>query len=217
MKKGNAVKLAVTSIACLLPICLSFAIYSDLPDQLVMQWNFEGGSNWYAPKAVAAFALPLFFMALNIINLVVNNYHRRESVSKAMQILIAWFIPIISLIFVPLILLANLGVELPIKMIVFIPVGIVFIVTGNYLTKTRQNGIVGIRISWTLNNTENWNKTHWLARVLWIIGGLLFIVTAFLPLKNTVGIIVTLAILLMMIVVPIFYSFILHKKRVTHD
>jgi uncharacterized membrane protein len=183
-----------------------------------MQWNFEGNPNWYAPKAVTAFALPFFFMMLNIIvNLVVNNYHRRESISKAMQILIVCFIPVISLTVVPLMLLANLGVELPIKMIVFIPVGIVFIVTGNYLPKTRQNDIVGIRIPWTLNNTENWNKTHRLAWVLWIIGGLLFIVTAFLPLKNTVGIIVTLATLSMMIVVPIFYSFILHKRGVTHD
>jgi uncharacterized membrane protein len=178
-----------------------------------MQWNLEGNPNWYAPKVVAAFVLPLFFMVLNIVvNLVVYNYPERGNISKAMQVFIGWLIPIVSLIITPLILLVNLGVALPIKMIVLILLGIVFIFVGNDLPKNKQNAMAGIRISWTFNNTENWNKTHRLAGVLWIIGGLLFIVTAFLPLKNIVGIIIILAILSITIIVPILYSFILHKK-----
>ncbi|MDR3012368.1 MAG: SdpI family protein [Chitinispirillales bacterium] len=213
MKKNNVVKLAITSFVCLLPICLAFVLYNNLPDRFVMQWSIEGSPNWYAPKAVAVFALPLFFMILNIIlNLVVCYYPKRESVSKAMLALIVWLSPVLSLIIVPLMLLANLGVNLPIKMIVFTLVGIVFIFIGNYLPKSRQNVIAGIRIPWTLNNTENWNKTHRFAGPLWIIGGLLFIITAFLPLKNTAGIIIIMTILSMTIIVPVLYSFILHKK-----
>jgi len=35
-----------------------------------MQWNFVGNPNWYAPKLVAAFVMPLFFMeALNAENI----------------------------------------------------------------------------------------------------------------------------------------------------
>jgi len=213
MEKNNIVGLIVTSIVCLLPICLSFAVYGDLPEQLVMQWNLEGNPNWYAPKAIGAFGLPLFLLGLNIIiNLVVYRYPKRENISKAMQIFMNWLIPILSLAIVPLFLLINLGSELPIKMIVFILVGIVFIFIGNYLPKNRQNVIAGIRISWTLNNNENWNKTHRLAGFLWIIGGILFIIIAFLPLNNIVGIIIILTILLVTIIVPIIYSFTLHKR-----
>jgi uncharacterized membrane protein len=215
MEKNNIVKLIITSIVCLLPICMAFAVYNDLPEQLIMQWSLDGSPNWYAPKAVAAFVLPLFFMILNIIiNLVVYHYPKRVNISKAMQIFINWFIPVLSLIISPLMLLANLDVDLPIKMIVFLLVGIVFIFIGNYLPKNRQNILAGIRISWTLNNTENWNKTHRLAGFLWIIGGMLFIVTAFLPLENIVGIIIIFAILLITVIVPILYSYILHKKGV---
>jgi len=217
MEKNNIVVLIVTSILCLLPICLSFAVYDDLPGQLVMQWNLEGNPNWYAPKAIGAFGLPLFLLGLNIIiNLVVYRYPKMENISKAMQIFVSWFIPILSLAIVPLFLLINLGSELPIKMIVFILAGIVFIFIGNYLPKNRQNVIVGIRIPWTLNNNENWNKTHRLAGFLFIIGGMLFIIIAFLSLKNIFGIIIIFTILLITIIVPIIYSFILHKKEETN-
>jgi uncharacterized membrane protein len=213
MEKNNIVRLAVTSIVSLLPVCLSFVVFNDLPDQLVMQWSLDGSPNWYAPKTVVVFAFPLFFLILNIVlNLAVSFYPKRESVSKVMQLFIPWLSPVFSLIIIPLFLLANLNVALPIKMIVFIFVGIVFIFIGNYLPKSRQNTIAGIRISWTLNNTENWNKTHRLAGFLWIIGGLLFIVTAFLPLENIVGIITIFTIIFMTIIVPILYSFIYHKR-----
>jgi uncharacterized membrane protein len=179
-----------------------------------MQWSFEESPNWYAPKAVGAFGLPLFLMVLNIVvNILAYSLPKRENVSKAMQIFILWFVPILSLVIVPLSLLMNLGANLPIKMIVFILLGIVFVFIGNYLPKNRQNIIAGIRISWTLNNIENWNKTHRLAGIIWIIGGMLFIITAFLPLNDIVGIIIILTLLFIMIIVPILYSFILHKKE----
>ncbi|MDR3012370.1 MAG: SdpI family protein [Chitinispirillales bacterium] len=216
MKKNNVVKLAVTSIVCLLPICLAFVLYNDLPDQLIMQWNIEGGPSWYAPKAIAAFALPLFFVILNIIvNLAVYYSPKRKNIPKTMLVFIGWLIPVISLIIVPSMLLANLGVGLPIKMIAFIFVGITFAFIGNELPKNKPNAIAGIKTPWTLNNAENWNKTHRLAGILWIIGGMLFIVTAFMPLENIAGTIIIFSILLIMIIIaPILYSFILYKKGV---
>lgn len=41
--------------------------------------------------------------------------------------------------------------------------GVVMIVIGNYLPKTHRNYIIGIRLPWTLENDENWRKTHRLA------------------------------------------------------
>ena len=214
MEKNNIVRLIIASIVCLLPICLSFIVYNDLPEQFVMQWNIEGNPNWHAPKAVGAFGFPLFFMVFNVAtNLLAYYFPTREKVSKAMQVFMIWFIPVLSLVIVPLVLLQNLNAGLPIKMIVFILVGVIFVFIGNYLPKNRQNIIAGIRIKWTLNNAENWNKTHRLAGFLWIIGGLLFIIAAFLPLENSAGIIIILTILIITVIVPILYSFFLYKKE----
>ena len=215
MEKNKKLILILTSIGCLLPVCLSIAVYNDLPEQVAMQWNFEGNPNWYAHKAIGAFGLPFFLMIVNIITNISMFYKdpKRENISKVMQTFLAWSVPILSLIIMPLFLFKNLGVNVPIKMIVLGLVGILLIFIGNYMPKNRQNNIVGIRMLWTLKNSENWNKTHRLAGVLWIICGMLFLVTAFLPLHNIAGIITILIILLIMITVPIVYSFILHKKE----
>jgi len=213
MNKNNLVILIVTSIICLLPICLAIAVYDDLPEKVVMQWNFVQNPNWYAHKAVAAFGMPVFFMVINIfVNFFMLTDPKRENASKAIRIFTQWFISFLSLILVPLQLLMNLGADIPLLMIILVLIGILSIFMGNYLPKNRQNYSIGIKVPWTLNDPENWNKTHRLAGIIWIIGGILFIITAFLPLENITGIIVICSIISMLVIVPIIYSYCLYKK-----
>jgi len=183
-----------------------------------MQWNFEGKPNWYANKAIGAFGLPGFFMVVNIITNIFFLYKstKRKNMSKAMQIFTMWLMPFISLIIMPLFLFKNLGLDVPIKMIVLGLVGILLIFIGSYMPKIGQNNFIGIKIMWTLKDNENWDKTHKLAGVLWIVCGMLLLITAFLPLENIIGIIIIISILLVMITLPVIYSFILHKKSKTY-
>jgi membrane protein YdbS with pleckstrin-like domain len=77
-----------------------------------MQWGIAGSPNWYAPKVVAAFGIPLFFTLLNIvINLTIYYFPKQKNISKVMQKFVPWLIPVLSLIIVPLILFLNLGVK----------------------------------------------------------------------------------------------------------
>ena len=89
--------------------------------------------------------------------------------------------------------------------------GILFVVMGNYIPKVVRNRTFGIKISWTMNNEENWNKTHRLAGKLWVAGGIVMIAGAFLPMKWAIG--VFLVLLLTMIVVPFAYSFGIYRKH----
>ena len=50
--------------------------------------------------------------------------------------------------------------EINVGIIVSILIGILFVILGNYMPKLQQNFTVGIRVPWTLNSTENWNRTH---------------------------------------------------------
>ena len=52
----------------------------------------------------------------------------------------------------------NSGVY--IGVIVNIMVGIMFIILGNYVHKVKQNYTVGMKLPWTLNSEENWNRTN---------------------------------------------------------
>ncbi|MEM5518627.1 SdpI family protein [Henriciella sp. AS95] len=57
--------------------------------------------------------------------------------------------------------------------------GLLFIVIGNYLPKTRKTFFLGIRTPWTLTSDYTWEKTHRLVGPLYILAGLAGIVIAF--------------------------------------
>lgn len=57
--------------------------------------------------------------------------------------------------------------------------GIMFIILGNYLPKTRQNWFLGIRTPWTLSSEYTWEKTHRLAGRLFFAVGFVCLFAAF--------------------------------------
>ena len=212
-KKNNLILLLVSSIICLLPIVLSLAVYKDLPEQVAMQWNLEGDPNWYAHKSIAAFGMPLFFLLIHIVVIIaLNKDPKRANQSKAIRLFAIWISPILSLTIVPILLFSALGFDIPILIIIMVLVGIFFIFLGNYMNKNKQNYTAGIRIPWTLNDPDNWNKTHRMAGFLWVIGGIIFIIVPFLPLDSSFQLIIIFSIIALLTLMPIFYSYSLYKK-----
>ena len=87
--------------------------------------------------------------------------------------------------------------------------GLLFIIVGNYLPKSRQNYTVGIRVPWTLADEENWNRTHRMAGFLWVLCGILLLVCALCRVRNPVLI---FGLLFVITIIPIVYSYLLYKK-----
>jgi len=214
MEKINKFILVLTSFICLLPVVLALIIYDDLPDQIVMQWNLEGNPNWYAPKAVAAFGLPVFFLILNILTFIFKYKDPRfENASKPMRIITEWITPVLSVIIVPILLFMALEVNIPVPLIALILAGVIFIIFGYYMSKIKQNFIIGIKLPWTLRDSDNWDKTHKMAGILWIFCGIMLIILAFLPFKNSIKLIILGAILAVIIIPPVLYSFLLSLRK----
>jgi len=215
-KKSNLVVMALSSVVCLLPLILALAVYEDLPAQVAIHWDFAGNPDNFAPKAAAAFGLPFIFMALNIIlKLFLYNDPKIENTSKPMRTIVEWLIPFTSLTLVPVTLFIAMGAKIPVVIIVMVFTGIIFIVCGNYLPKSRQNYTVGIKLPWTLNDPDNWNKTHRMAGPLWIFGGMAIIIVSFLPLKSILqSVLIILALITLITAVPVLYSFSLYRRNV---
>jgi uncharacterized membrane protein len=74
-----------------------------------------------------------------------------------------------------LVLLAASGVDVPMNESIFAMLGVMFMVIGNYLGKTRKNFFLGIRTPWTLASDEVWGRTHRLAGRLFIVLGLIML------------------------------------------
>ena len=76
----------------------------------------------------------------------------------------------------------------------------------------KPNYFIGIRTPWTLENEETWRKTHKLGGKLWLIGGLLTILLAFVAKSNSFLAISFGTITAIETLVPIIYSYVEFKK-----
>jgi uncharacterized membrane protein len=76
------------------------------------------------------------------------------------------------------------------------------------LPKCKQSHTIGIKLPWTLESEENWNKTHRFAGKLWVVCGLLVLALSFWG-----NIYVMLGITLLMVFVPTIYSYIIYRKN----
>ena len=208
--KENRKTMILTCLLCLLPMALGLYFYKDLPDQMPIHWNAAGEVDGYAPKALAVFGFPVFFSALELLMFfVILNDPKKQNQSNIMRQLGFWSLPVIGIIVYTATIFAGLGYDLPMETIAMLLVGVIFVVVGNYMPKAKQNYTIGIKLPWTLDDTENWNKTHRLAGFLWVIGGIVFLVGAFLP----GGAILTIGVVMVMALVPTIYSYLLYRKK----
>ena len=208
--KENRTTMILTCLLCLLPMALGLYFYKELPDQMPIHWNAAGAVDGYAPKALAVFGFPVFFAALEVLMFfVILNDPKKQNQSHIMRQLGFWSLPAIEIVVYTATIFSGLGYDLSITTIAMLLVGVMFIVVGNYMPKAKQNYTIGIKLPWTLDDTENWNKTHRLAGFLWVIGGIVFLVGAFLP----GGAVLTLATALVMVLVPTGYSYMLYCKK----
>ncbi|MFB4329649.1 SdpI family protein [Paenibacillus sp. CR_12] len=212
MRKKNSSMLVLTTLICLLPIILSMTLYSQLPEQVAVHWNAAGNPDNYVPKAVAAFVLPLITAVINVIvNVGLNNDPKKMNAAPVLRTMGLWLIPALSFILMPITLFKAMGAELPIQTIAPALVGMLLVITGNYLPKSKQNYTVGIKLPWTLNSQDNWNKTHRFAGYLWMAGGAFMILTAFLKVNLAIAIV---PVIILIAAAPAIYSFSLFKKGV---
>jgi uncharacterized membrane protein len=77
------------------------------------------------------------------------------------------------------------------------------------MPKCRQSYTIGIKLPWTLNSEENWNKTHRAAGVVWVLAGIVTIIAGFF---NIIPLMI--AALAVSAIFPVIYSFTLYKKGI---
>ena len=200
----------ITSLVILISIIAGVILWDKLPEQIPMHWNGAGEVDGWSSKPFAVFAMPLILLALHWLCLCITlNDPKNEKRSGKMINLVFWMIPLLSIMLSVLTYCTAMGKDMQVGAIVYVSLGALFVFIGNYLPKCHQNYTIGIKIPWTLHSEENWNKTHRLAGWLWVFGGIAIIIAGFIGIWQIV-----LAVALIMAIVPIIYSYILHRKGV---
>ena len=100
---------------------------------------------------------------------------------------------------------ASLGYAVDMSLAFRVLMPAFFIVLGNQMGRIRFNYFVGIRVPWTLDNEEVWNRTHRLAGKLWVTGGVISL--GFLLLPPLPGTIAMAAVMGLATLVSVVYSF----------
>jgi uncharacterized membrane protein len=95
---------------------------------------------------------------------------------------------------------------------VFIAMGLLLALLGNNMHNIKPNYFAGIRLPWTLENEENWRKTHQFAGRLWFFGGLIFAILVFLLNDKWAGYIGA-ALLAVLVIIPVIYSYNLYRYQ----
>ncbi|WP_158588781.1 SdpI family protein [Butyrivibrio sp. X503] len=207
--KENKKTLIITSMVCLIPVIVGIILYPSLPEQLTTHWDISGKPNGYESKLVGAIVFPAVMLLVNIsLPLLMRLDPKYENMSPKLKTVVFWSIPLVSLICSSATLASGFEIETYVQVVTPLSVGLLFVFIGNYLPKTKQSYMMGIKLPWTLDNEENWNKTHRLAGFIWVVGGLLIMISSFFKWR----IYVMLPVFVAMILVPSTYSYLIYRK-----
>jgi uncharacterized membrane protein len=205
-------ELPIVGIVLMPFIYLAF-IWNILPAKVPTHWNYKGEIDHCGDKyslVVMLFMLPvLMYLLLTIIPkidpkkriaLMGGKLYQIKFVLVLFMSLLAMFIIFIS---------KNQTFSSPI--FVYILIGTLFMVFGNYFKVIQPNYFIGIRTPWTLENNEVWKITHVFAGKLWFIGGLLIVLVSFIFEAKLFSIVLAVMVL-SLVIVPVVYSYIQFKK-----
>ena len=207
----NKKTLIATTLVCLLPLLAGALVYSRLPEQVATHFDLQGNPDGWSSRPFAVFGLPGILLAVNLlIPFALQADPKHKNMSGALVNIVIWTVPVVSLLCSGLTLGRALGYDLRIEMVLPVFMGVLFILIGNYLPKTKQSYTMGIKLPWTLASEENWNRTHRLAGFLWVIGGAFFIVMSFIGWS----LIAFLIPITLMVLIPTVYSYLLYRKGI---
>ena len=208
MIKKNLKVLILTTVVMLLPILAGLILWNQLPEQMPTHWNAAGEIDGWSSKPFAVFVLPLIMVAAQWLCMLGTAADpKKNNHSEKVLHLILWIVPALSVVLHAVTYATALGYAVPIEVVMPVLIGLIFTIIGNYMPKCKQNYTIGIKIPWTLDKEENWNRTHRFAGWLWTFCGIAIMCTGFFG-----GFWVFLPITFLMVLAPIIYSYVLHKK-----
>jgi len=210
MIKKNWKILLITSIAILLPIVAGLILWNKLPQQVPFHWNATGDVDGWAGKPFAVFGMPAIMLGFHWLCVLATSADpKKTGHTPKMVSLVLWIIPVLNALLSAMVYAVALGQSIRVEIVMPVIMGLLLTIVGNYLPKCKQNYTIGIKIPWTLNSEENWNKTHRFAGWVWTFGGLGIMVTGFFGIFW-----IPLSLLLPMVLLPMIYSYILHRKGI---
>ncbi|MED1918800.1 SdpI family protein [Bacillus thuringiensis] len=188
-------------------VVLGVICYPSMPDQMVIHWGPNGEPNGFAPKFVGVSFIPVVMLFIFVAVRSQKQYYQKFQSSHDT---ILNTLMIVLLVIHSVIIAYGYGYMLNIGIFVTLILGILFVTIGNFMPRFRHNYLIGIRTPWSLASEEVWKNTHLLSSRVFFIGGILIMLTSFLP--TTIHYVLMLIIVLVTILISFGSSHYYYKR-----
>ena len=200
------------------PLIYLAIVWKSLPEKVAMHFNLKGEADRLGSRNELITTIIIMTVVNMIVYLLLTNIWRIDPKKNAAEnrnrIATIGFatVVLLSAVMCMIIYSASRGNISFSAGLIFSGVGLFFAILGNYLPNMKPNYFAGFRLPWTLENEDNWRKTHQLAGKLWFAGGL-FLAAICLFLPSTIAIIVFFTIMVTITLIPWVYSYQLFRKQ----
>ncbi|MEI7831385.1 MAG: SdpI family protein [Prolixibacteraceae bacterium] len=208
MKREKLIQELVLVLLAVLPVLYLFMNWNLLPESIPIHFDLKGNPNGYGSRwTYVVMPVGLYFLMLVLpkIDPRKANYDVFEGSYYKLRLILGIFFGMITLSVIWGIVNNSSSIQKFMPLFMFF----LFMLIGNYLGNIRPNYFVGIKVPWTLNNDEVWTRTHKMAGKLWFWGSLVGMALYFVVDKMEF---VFIPLLVILVVVPIVYSYVIYKK-----
>lgn len=208
------IKELVILLLVAIPLLYLGNIWDNLPQEVPLHWNSSGEIDRIGDKIELLWINLLLNIPVYIVLLVVPIIDPKKKIkfnSKGyfqIRLLLQFFMAALSVFIIHATLIENLGSP----NLLFVLIGLLFMGLGFIFNSIKSNYFIGIRTPWTLEDSENWKKTHHLAAKVWKLGGALIVLSSIVFTKESYFV-VFINLTLLMAFIPIIYSFWYFKQK----
>ena len=203
-----------------LPLIITLISLNYLPDLIPAHYGFNGEVTRWGSK-YESLILPIMCVVICIISLICTNYAAKKPENKnnikslnacTIVLAITFNVLTISFLISDFNKITNITNAFSSKLI-YMALGIGFIILGNYLPKCKRNNFIGIRTSLTLSNDDIWFKTHRFGGKVFVVFGFIFtIISLIIPVNITMPILI-ISLIILTIVVSAYPKKLVNKKN----
>ena len=192
-------------------------IWNTIPETIAMHFNLKGNVDRYGSKneliimtSVLTFLNAVIYLLLPQVYRIDPKRYAVENKSRLHRIAFAVSVFISAVICLLIYSSIHGDIEFSLRFILA-GVGLLLAIVGNYIYNIKPNYFAGIRLPWTLNNDENWKKTHLLGGKLLFGGGLLIAVISLFT-SFPLSVFILFSILILVTLITCVYSYRLYKR-----
>ncbi len=200
----------IAALIIVVMLIATVVVYPDLPSRIPAHWNFRGEVDRYGDKW-EVFLMPALMVGIVILFAVlpwlspkrfeVDTF--RSTYLYIMLVVVAFIAYDQALMF-----WAALSKPLDMNRAVMGALFLLLALLGNVLSKVRRNFYIGVRTPWTLASEKVWDATHRFAAKMFVLAGLLGLLSLAVTARPVAGLVILAAAAL----ASVLYSLVYYKR-----